>query len=218
MAELLPRAINRIVRESPDVIVCTGDLLDVPAGPGVVQDLKFCKEVFDDCGFPYLILPGNHDPLPHDFYQVFPKPLRNVKINTSELISFHQDACFDGEQASTRGEQSLREMEELLGRSNGCREVTVLIQHYVIYPDLNNAGYPYNYQNAGAIRAILEQSNRQILSISGHYHPGIPLQQKNCVSYFIGRALCEAPYTCYMIDAARNGFLIEELALGKERQ
>ena len=90
MAELLPRALNRIARESPDVVVCTGDLLDVPAGPGVVQDLQFCKEVFDDCGFPYLVLPGNHDPLPHDFYQVFPKPQRNVMINASELISTRQ--------------------------------------------------------------------------------------------------------------------------------
>jgi hypothetical protein len=218
MAELLPRALNRIARESPDVVVCTGDLLDVPAGPGVKQDLRFCKECFDDCGFPYLVVPGNHDPLPDDFYRVFPKPQKKVILNNCELVSFQEDACFDGEQASRRSEQSLREMANLLRWSNGCPEVTVLIQHYVIYPDLNKEGYPYNYQNDSAIRSILEQSNRPILSISGHYHPGIPLKQKNRVSYFIGRALCEAPYTCTIINASRNGIFIEELELGKATQ
>lgn len=214
MAELLPRALTRIAQKSPDMMVCTGDLLDLPRGPGVVQDLKFCKELFDDCGIPYIVLPGNHDPLPEDFYRVFPIPQRRMIVNNAELISFHEDACYNGEHSSRRSDQSLRTMDDLLIRANCHPEVTLVLQHYVVYPALNK-GYPYNYQNDSAIRNILEQSNRPILSISGHYHPGIPSTKKNGVSYFIGRSFCEEPYPCYIINTSRERTFIEKFELGR---
>lgn len=217
MAELLPDALTRICRKSPNMIACTGDVVDVPTGPGVIQDLRFCKELFDDCAIPYLVLPGNHDPLPDDFYRVFPRPQKTVMLNMCHLISFHEDACFNSEQSSRRSDQSLRAMDDLLIWANCRPEVTLLFQHYVVYPNHNN-GYPHNYQNDGEIRSILERSDQTILSISGHYLPGIALTQKNGVSYFAGRAFCEVPYTCYIINASKNGIFIEELEIGKVTQ
>ncbi|MCK5157240.1 MAG: metallophosphoesterase [Spirochaetales bacterium] len=217
MAGLLPSALARMCRESPDMIVCTGDVLDVSTGPGVDQDLRLCKKFFDDCGTPYVVLPGNHDPLPDDFYRVFPVPEKRLLLNNCELIFFHEDACFNGEQSSKRSERSLHTMADILMRAKCCEEATLLFQHYVIYPD-RNEGYPHNYQNDDEIRSILEQSDRQLLSISGHYHSGIPMMQKNNVSYFAGRAFCEKPYSCYIINASEHGIFIEELETAKEIQ
>lgn len=214
MAKLLPDALARICRESPDMIVCTGDVVDIPTGSGVIQDLRFCKNLFDDCAIPYLVLPGNHDPLPDEFFRIFPKPHKTVMLNKCQLISFHEDGCFNGEQSSRRSDQSLKTMGDLLLRANWCPEITLLFQHYVIYPD-HSIGYPHNYQNDGDIRRILEQSDQPLLSISGHYHPGIPMTQKNGVSYFAGRAFCEAPHICYIINASGSGITIEELKMGK---
>lgn len=46
MAELLPNALALMCRKSPDMIVRTGDVLDVDSGPGVDQDLKLGKTFF----------------------------------------------------------------------------------------------------------------------------------------------------------------------------
>ena len=215
MTKLLPVALAQMCRESPDMIVCTGDVLDVPTGPGVVQDLKLCKKFFDDCGTPYVVLPGNHDPLPDDFYRVFPVPEKRLLLNNCELIFFHEDACFNGEQSIKRSERSLHEMADILMRTKSCPETTLLFQHYVIYPDYKE-GYRHNYQNDDKIRNILEQSNRRLLSISGHMHSGIPMIQKNGVSYFAGRAFCEAPYTCYIINISGNEIVVKEFEMEKE--
>lgn len=213
MAKLLPIALARMSRELPDIIVCTGDLLDVARGPGVTEDLSLCKKLFDDCSTPYLVLPGNHDPLPDDFYRIFPVPPKTLSLNNCELISFHEDACFNTQESSKRSERSLRKMEELLIRVNFRPESTLLLQHYLIYPE-HNEGYPHNYQNADDIRIILERSDQQLLSISGHYHPGIPMTKKKGVAYFAGRAFCEPPYTCYIISISSKQILIKALELG----
>lgn len=209
MAELLPLCLAGMCRESVDMIVCTGDVVDCPSQPEVIQDLKFCKKLFDDCCVPYTVLPGNHDPLPDDFYRIFPKPDKKVMLNNCELITFYEDACFNGEPASRRSKRSLHEMKEFLIQTECSAEATVLLQHYVVYPE-HNETYPHNYQNDGEIRNIMERSNRLLFSISGHYHPGIPMTQKNGVSYFAGRAFCEEPYAFYIISFSRNETFIEE--------
>jgi hypothetical protein len=214
MAELLPEALEVLRQRSPDLIVCTGDLVDIPEGPGVFEDLRFIRQQFGNCGVPYLVLPGNHDPLPDDFYRAFPRPQKALEVNGCTLVSFHEDACLAGEQACRRSDQSLSEMEDLLIDADGIPEATILFQHYVIYPD-HSEGYPYNYQNDGEIRRILEQSNQNILSISGHYHLGIQLVHENGVSYFAGCAFCEAPYTCYLIEASGEGSSIEPIEMRK---
>lgn len=214
MARLLPEALVLLSRRAPDLIVCTGDLVDLPEGPGVFEDLRFCRGQFEACGVPYLVLPGNHDPLPDDFYRVFPRPQQAQVINGCMLVSFHEDACLEGEQACRRSDQSLEIMAELLIQTDRSPEVTLLFQHYVIYPDLSD-GYPHNYRNDGEIRRILERSDQGILSVSGHYHPGIPLVQENGVSYFGGQAFCEAPYPCYLIEASGKGITIEPIEMRK---
>lgn len=215
MPDLMPRALAGMREASPVMIVCTGDVVDVSTGPGAIEDLKLCRRLLDECGLPYIILPGNHDPLPDDFYRFFPMPERKTVLNDCELISFHDDACFNGEQTSRRSVQSLREMTELLGQPGCSPGATVLLQHYIVYPDLRK-GYPHNYENDDEIRGILEWSDRRLLSISGHYHPGIPLTERSGVSYFAGRAFCEPPHTCYIISISGDRILVEGLDIAEE--
>jgi 3',5'-cyclic AMP phosphodiesterase CpdA len=217
MPERLPVALDRLRSAAPDIIVCTGDVLDVAEGPGALSDLRFARQLFDDCGVPYLVLPGNHDPFPDAFYEVFPTPQKRLAIEDCELISFYEDACFEGELASRRSEQSLQTMHELLVASGHGPTFTLLLQHYVIYPD-HSQGYPHNYQNDADIRRVLEGSKRRLFSISGHIHPGIPLTRHNGVTYFAGRAFCQPPYPFYLIDVAADEILVQELQLEEAEQ
>jgi len=217
MPERLPEALDRLRGAAPDIILCTGDVLDLPEEPGASSDLRFARQLFDDCGAPYLVLPGNHDPFPDDFYRVFPTPQKRLAIEDCELISFYEDACFDGELASRRSEQSLQAMREHLVGAKHRPTFTLLLQHYVIYPD-HSQGYPHNYQNDADIRRVMEGSNRPLFSISGHYHPGIPLTQHKGVTYFAGRAFCEAPYPFYLIGVTADGIFVQQLQLEEAEQ
>jgi hypothetical protein len=92
----------------------------------------------------------------------------------------------------------------------------VVAQHYLIYPE-RNEGYPHNYRNDGAIREAMVQSaaitGRAILSISGHYHPGVAPTESDGVSYLVGRAFCEAPYGYAIITLEGRAFRVEEYDL-----
>ncbi len=87
--------------------------------------------------------------------------------------------------------------------------LTIIAQHYVIYPEYNQ-GYPHNYQNDAAIRQVMARSPHTILSISGHYHHGIPLTRHDGVCYFGGQAFCESPYPYYIISVEGTEFSIQD--------
>ncbi|MFO7636720.1 MAG: PHP domain-containing protein, partial [Clostridia bacterium] len=51
--------------------------------------------------------------------------------------------------------------------------------------------------------------HRVMISVSGHYHRGISLQEKEGVSYFVCPALCEAPFSYAVLTLRENGFHLE---------
>src|SRR5688572_10106093 len=78
MAELFARALRDAKAGGAEFLAITGDLLDVPTwlygptwgfqtddvGPwrdAALADYRLIKQLLDDIGLPYLVLPGNHD-------------------------------------------------------------------------------------------------------------------------------------------------------------
>ena len=59
----------------------------------------------------------------------------------------------------------------------------------------------------------MERSERTILSVSGHYHPGITLTEHRGVHYFAGRAFCEAPHAYYVIEIEGAALAIQSAQL-----
>ncbi|NLD41908.1 MAG: hypothetical protein GX657_00290, partial [Chloroflexi bacterium] len=70
--ELLRAAVARLEREAPDVVICSGDLLDYPLDrmedPEMLAlgraDLALIAGILAPLQCPTIVLPGNHDPLP----------------------------------------------------------------------------------------------------------------------------------------------------------
>ncbi|MBL8992275.1 MAG: metallophosphoesterase [Spirochaetia bacterium] len=212
MAELLPRAFEATAKEKPDLLICTGDLVDDPSHPNAVADLEKLREWFGAFPSPQIILPGNHDPEADRFYQTIPRPEKKIQIGGVEFLNFWDDFRPAGEEARVRPKASLREMEAALSEIPIGNELTILSQHYLIYPE-RNEGYPHNYGNDREIRAILEKSPRRLLNVSGHFHSGVPLCEEGGVSYFVGRAFCEKPHPFYLFEILNGEIKIREAAL-----
>jgi hypothetical protein len=212
MARLLPLCLERLRAQGVDLVLCTGDLIDDPIHPLADRDLETIGEMFDRCGVPYVVIPGNHDPRPEAFYRMLPRPERRLRIGGCELVSFYNDACDQGEDACTRADGEMGVLQGVCRDAATVSGVTVIAQHYVIYPD-HSEGYPHNYRNDAAIRQEMEGANRTILSISGHYHPGIPLTEHCGVRYFAGRAFCEAPHGFYVIEIEGAALAIQSVHL-----
>lgn len=213
MPEVLQRCLERLKSEGVALIICSGDCVDEPDHPEAATDLATVHDIIEAISVPAIVIPGNHDSYPDEFYRIFRKPDKSMISENCRFITFYEDICIAGELDSRRGETSLKTMHDLLSENSPDVKHTILIQHYLIYPDLSD---PYNYQNAAEIRAIMETSPRKIFSISGHYHRGISPTVHNGVTYFCGKAICEDPFPYYIIDTdgdeiSMQEFLVEEI-------
>jgi len=208
MREVLWRNFSRLNEKGAELIICAGDLVDDPDHPDAVKDLALLKHMFEACGKPAIIIPGNHDPHPEEFYKIFKPPDRVARIDDIEIITFYEDFCRPGEEDSER--QDLGMMEKLLEKNPAGVENTLIIQHYIVYPEIST-DYPYNYRNSKEIRRIMEESPRRIFSLSGHYHRGFDVIDHKGVGYFCGKAMCEVPFPCYIIELSDKEITVREI-------
>jgi 3',5'-cyclic AMP phosphodiesterase CpdA len=210
---LLEAALERFHLARVDALVCLGDVVDDPTHPAAIDDLVAVRQAMDSLDAPTWVLPGNHDPKPGAFYEVFQTPQRAARLGDCEIIAFPEDRPLEGEEVAARSAALLDEEARLLGNVPDCVAWTLCLQHYLIWPE-RNEGYPHNYYNASAIREVMEASPRRILSLSGHYHPGAYVASHNGVTYMVGAALCEAPFPCYVLDLTREGLSVLECDMG----
>jgi len=195
-------------REGIDLLVCTGDIVD-EAHPSVPEDLAIIRNIIDTLPVPNIMIPGNHDPYPGVFYEVFQRP-EFLEIMGRYRIINCIDHCEPHENACRRSETSIKRMAAILQSDPEDVDLTITFQHYEIWPE-HPGGYPYNYKNDAEIRKALETSKKPVLAISGHYHKGIAPTVLNGVTYFAGKALCEEPFPCYIIELAGPKFTIREI-------
>ena len=206
---LLERALDRFCQVGVDGLVCTGDLVDDPDHPAALEDLESLGRAMASLGVPLWILPGNHDPAPDAFFQVLPMPQPRDRLRGWEVLSFHRDAPTHGQVQAVRSPQSLAQMAAWLAAPVDGLEGTLCLQHYFLWPE-RNQGYPHNYGNDAAIREIMEAAPRRIVSVSGHYHPGVWATRHHGVTYLAGSALCEAPHRHYVLDLGEGHVSLAE--------
>lgn len=221
MPELFQKAAEHLIQEKIDVLVLTGDIIDVPRWTwkdGFYYDypldwwhqqiereyLEF-KTFLSTLPFPVICLPGNHD---HPFYfrKIFGVSTGPIPIKGFHFYSFH-DWPIRGS-AGRRIHHERQLMDKALSEDPNLQ---IHLQHYVIAPHIHHE-YPYNFAEQSELKKRILDSKRVSLVLSGHYHRGA---SEKCVApngfctYFeTGKAFCEIPhpYRIYEINSGEVNF------------
>src|SRR6266542_3709897 len=176
VGELLRRCLSELKEAGAELVVCAGDCVDDERLPGALEDLATVGKLLAEGGLPFIAVPGNHDPAPSAFFEVVPRPARWQRVGGCDFFVCFDDVQVPGSDQSRRSEEVMGEMRRRLSEPG---PLTVVVQHYVVYPDHEGPGYNHTYQNAAEMRAMMEGSPRKVLSVSGHYHRGHALYEHN---------------------------------------
>jgi len=207
--EFLDRIRTALLREGmPDGIVLLGDVINDGTDSRALNDLKQVKQKLDEFGIPLISLPGNHDGDYKRFFTVFSKQTGPNFLKDYILFIF-ADQYQKGDFAY-RNRQDL----ELLSKTRKKHpdKKIIVLQHNPVQPEIASE-YPFNLVNAAETSDVYRR-NKVLLSISGHYHPGIPeLTRKNNVAYLTAPALCEAPFSYLLLRITENRISVSQKRL-----
>jgi len=184
----LLRAVQRLNRFiKPDVVVVLGDLIDAPDSPSAEEQLLRLRKELERLDCPWIALPGNHDGAAERFYRVFPRPPEHVDIKGCRFLSF-----VDAEEPGWNATRAPADIARIEAARNGWDGVLVCLQHVPLFPE-GLSDCPFNYVNASPILAAMRRAEAT-LSLSGHYHKGMPLLEWEGMSLLAAPALCEMPF------------------------
>lgn len=200
--QLLERAMVRIRGEVLDLLVVSGDLLDVPFETSdshavlelAERDLRMMAGILAQAGSPYVVIGGNHD-VPHLVRRVF------GHIPVDQVIAGHRVLCFNDYQAGDLYPERLgRERDRFLATvTDPSSPPQVHVQHYLVWPRRNES-YPYTYREAGFLLDTIVKSGLVRLVLSGHYHAGVPLTRIGGTYFAAVPAFAEAPHPYWIYD------------------
>ncbi|MGZ0148680.1 metallophosphoesterase family protein [Kribbella sp. WER1] len=204
---LTSKALDDARRRGAEVVVVTGDLVDVPSFlltgerydafdrdrwlSAAAADYRLLRDLLDGSGLPYIVVPGNHDSYPMTGSVFGTGPLVR-EIGELRFVSFWDREDHANIPHRRRAERAL--FDDLL-TSTGPDQVH--LQHFVVTPELND-DWPHTYQDGRELRGRIVESGRVRLSLSGHYHPGTDLIHDGGSTFATGSALAEAPH-CYRL-------------------
>jgi len=216
MVRLLTIALEQIKKRNVDLLVVTGDLLDVPSWierpmPGfqydtpdvwqaaALRDYQLVRRMLDESQLKYMVLPGNHD-APSLMWQVFDQQADEMDVAGWRVVRFC-DYEHEGNQAHRYSPQRLR-WDELVAAEDGPPQIH--LQHYLL-DSAHNEGYPHGYAEADFLRRSVAESARVKLCLSGHYHHGTGLQRDGGCWFSVSRALCQSPYCWREYELSDDG-------------
>ena len=195
----LLKAIQRLNRYiKPDLLFIGGDLINDANDDDAITMLEELKQLINLIECPVIIIPGNHDPAPDLFYQIFERPLAAVDINGVRFLPF-----IDEEQPgynAIRSQSDLAKMRQLAQAFNGP---VVSLQHVPLFKQGTTAS-PANYTNSAEIISIM-RDNGITLAVSGHYHTGYDIIDYEGIQSVTVPACCEAPFCFMEIDIDHAG-------------
>jgi len=199
---LLDRVLARLRSLKPDVLVCTGDLLDYPLdqmGDGPTQeqarrDLLAIREALGRLECPTLAIPGNHDH-PQIVWEVFADVSRDSEAAGLRFLLF--DDREDAEHVPHRRGGERRRLDSAL--SDGDSPPQVHVQHFLVWPE-RNEGYPHTYAEGHDLTDELVNSGRVRLVLSGHYHEGVRPARLGDTWFSTAPAFCEPPFPIWIYD------------------
>ena len=198
-AVILRRAVfrlNRLIK--PDVTILLGDLIDNGNGPQAEEDLKILHEQIKLLQSPVIALPGNHDGDPDHFYEVFPRPPAILELGNVRFVNnIDEERPGYNSFRDTAGLELLRQ-----ARQNWSGQI-VSLQHVPILPPGTSA-CPYHYENNQEI--LREFRNQHVtLTLSAHYHPGVPAITQDNTTFAVAPALCEEPFNLLLVELDNKG-------------
>ncbi len=205
MPDILARVVARIRAHKPDLLVVSGDLVDVPPHGlhtravlrATEQDLRLIRRLLARAGCRLCVVPGNHDHF-HKVTRVFDNLPRNFICAGHRVVSF-----WDEETDFHVPRRLLAERARYLAALEQADLPQIHVQHFLIKPHIG--GYPHNYAEADSIAAQLAAHGAVRLVVCGHAHAGTALVRDGGVCYSAVPALCEAPhaYGIYELDGRR---------------
>jgi len=207
---LLRKALLRLrhMGVSVDLLVLPGDLLDDGSREDSEAALALFAAEAAEAGLPVLAVPGNHDRDPTRVARVFSCEAGLHEMGGYGFLLFH-DPAEDGD-VTTRSDGMLSLPEQIASRNPALP--LVALQHNPVFPSIDSKGYPYMPTNTEAIRESYRKAG-VVLSISGHYHQGQPLQPDGEVAYYTAPAACEKPFRFAVIHLRGRNVTIDELHL-----
>ena len=207
---LLERLEVKILSHSPDVLVLSGDLLDVPASVingnspderplsdwlnDVRSDLNFIKEWLSAVGVPFVVVPGNNDD-EKSFAEVFSGYRFSNDIAGLRFYCFWDRLSAEQQPIRDRVNEALFQA-AISGDEHECAQVHV--QHYMIHPPVFAKNKHYQYTTAVDLKKSIHQSGRVLAVLSGHYHPGTLVEGR--VLHSGAPAFCEKPFSYRVYD------------------
>jgi len=192
--EFLKR-IKRRLNENIDIVILTGDILDDGEDPNSEKEYIEIKKCIDEFDAKKVIVAfGNHDKNLETFSKIFGQESKFF-IYDNFLFYVFWDKYY-------QGDICVREKEEIdnfkrIVKSNRDKKI-IVIQHNVVYPEIESE-YPYNLTDYQKIHSLYRENN-VFLSISGHYHKGIELTNKDGVFYFTLPSICEEPFKYFIFE------------------
>lgn len=198
------RRLNRYVR--PDAVAVLGDLLDDAGAPGAMERLAALKQVLGLLEAPVIVIPGNHDPEPGLFYQVFEKPPEHLDVGSVRLVPF-----VDPPEPGYNARRTPQDLERMRAARRGHAGPIVCLQHVPVLPP-GETPSPYNYTNVDEVLATMEEAGIT-LAVGGHYHAGTELVRKGKSAFLAVKALFQPPFTYTLIRIDGDRVELEEQRL-----
>lgn len=220
LSRQMPAVLARLARQvralGVEVVVVSGDLLDVPdeyldgsetnaawraeTAAGAEADYRTFRGLLEDLGLPYVAIPGNHDDAGL-FDRVFDGWTPVQDVAGLRFVCF-RDGLND-KREPVRGGRGRALFEGSIA-DDGPPQVHV--QHYMIDPP-TFANWRYHYTDADWYRDRINASGRVRAVLSGHYHPGSHLISDTGVHYSVPPAFCSAPHPFRIVDVAATQIL-----------
>lgn len=215
MAGILKKVLQRMKNSRVDILVLTGDIVDAPeitrSGNNYYMDLltpfremvkkdyRLVRTLLEQSGIPWMILPGDCD-IYDLFNEVFGDQAAIKDIKGFRIVSF-TDRQWD-EKLPRRFDRERRLMEKTLkDDSHPCQ---IHLQHYLIHRDFHSHRN-HRYLEWEEIRNRTRDSGKVLLSLSGHYHRGVPVKKEGLTSWYAAPALCRNPHKVVIHQLQEDG-------------
>lgn len=190
------KRLNRYIK--PDLVFIGGDLINDADDVDARSLLEELKQIIELIECPVIVIPGNHDPVAEQFYQVIERPAEAVDVDGVRFLPF-----IDEEQPgynAVRSPEDIAKMRQLAGAFDGP---VVSLQHVPLFEQGTTLS-PHNYINSAEIIAAMRQSG-VTLAVSGHYHTGYDVVNVDGLQSVTAPACCETPFQFMGIDIDKNG-------------
>ncbi len=185
---LLLRAVHRLNRTiKPDITVLLGDLLNDGSGEQGALKRGRLVDIMQQIESPLLVLPGNHDGNPDDFYREFPRPPAWLDFHGYRLVPF-----IDVEEPGYHASRTTAGLQRMLDARAGWNGPMIQLQHTSLFPPGMHE-CPYHYTNIDQILEFMRKADIQY-SVSAHYHRGIDELRTDHGTFIVSPALCESPF------------------------